>query len=50
MTKMNNLLYVTALVKELQKIPRVKLSLDKSKTKLNRRENRLRKGCPFGSG
>ena len=49
MTKMNNLLYVAALVKELQKILRGKPSLDRSKTGLNRREISLRNGCPFGA-
>ena len=37
-------------VKKLQKIPKGKPSLDRSKTNLNRGENRLRKGCPFESG
>ena len=50
MTKMNNLLYVTAFVKKLEKIPKKDHSLYRSKTSLNRRENRLWKGCPFGSG
>ena len=48
--KMNNLLYVTRLAKELQKTPRGKPSLARSKTSLNRREISLRKSYPFGSG
>ena len=50
MTKMNNLRYEAALVTKLQKIPRGKTRLYGRENNLNRRENRLRKGCPFGSG
>ena len=50
MTKRNNLLYVAALVKKLQKIPRGKPSLDRSKTSLNRREREAcREAIPSGA-